>query len=93
MMSTQTDALQRAMGVVTLYLTDKTGKRFWLTSCGDGYSSGEEANLRRHLAAIKAGHPSYAKVGIDAESARFVYEGPAAPTVDEIAAWITEEIA
>ena len=60
---------------VHLYLTDKTGKRFWNTSCGAGYSSGEEHNLKAHLARIKAGHPAYAKCGIDAATARFVYEG------------------
>lgn len=72
----------------TMYLTDKTGKRFWVTHCGAGYSAGEERNLRGHLARIKEGHKAYANVQIDRDSARFVYEGPAAPTVDEIAAWI-----
>jgi hypothetical protein len=75
---------------VRLYLTDKTGKRFWNTSCGLGYSSSEEANLKRHLAMIKASHPAYAKCEIDRESARFVYEGPPVPTVDEIASWLAE---
>jgi hypothetical protein len=72
----------------TLYLTDKTGERFWETHCGVGYSSGEEHNLRGHLARIKAGHKAYANVPIDRESARFVYEGPPAPTADEIASWL-----
>ena len=59
---------------VNLYLTDKTGKRFWETLCGAGYSSGERHNLQRHLAAIKSGHAAYAKVPIDRESARLVDE-------------------
>lgn len=73
-----------------MYLTDKTGKRFWNTICGFGYSSGEEHNLKAHLARIKAGHKAYAKCEIDRESARFVYEGPPVPTADEIAAWLAE---
>lgn len=75
---------------VTLYLTDKTGARFWVTHCGAGYSTGEEHNLQGHLARIKAGHKAYAKCAIDRESARFVYEGPPAPTVAEIAAWLEQ---
>jgi hypothetical protein len=59
---------------VHLYLTDKTGKRFWNTSCGAGYSSGERHNLKAHLARIKAGHPAYAKCEIDRETARLVDE-------------------
>jgi len=59
---------------VHLYLTDKTGKKFWHTSCGAGYSSGERANLKRHLAAIKSGHKAYAKCAIDRETARLVDE-------------------
>jgi hypothetical protein len=76
---------------VNLYLTDNTGKKFWNTSCGAGYSSGEEHNLRGHLARIKAGHKAYANVQIDRESARFVYEGEALDmSPDAIAAWLAE---
>jgi hypothetical protein len=76
---------------VTLYLTDKTGKRFWETRCGAGYSSGEEHNLRGHLARIQAGHKAYANVGIDRESARFVYEGEVVDiSPDAIAKWLIE---
>jgi len=76
---------------VTLYLTDSTGKRFWETHCGTGYSSGEENNLKRHLAMIKAGHKAYANVAIERESARFVYEGSEPDLSPEaIAAWLAE---
>ncbi len=79
------------MGQVTLYLTDKTGKHFWQTYCGAGYSAGEEHNLKRHLAMIKAGHKAYAKVGIDRESARFVREGENLDLSPEaIDAWLEE---
>ena len=77
---------------VHIYLTDKTGKRFWNTSCGAGYSPGERHNLQRHLAMIKAGHPAYAKVAIDRETARLVDEEmdglDMSPTA--IAAWLAE---
>jgi hypothetical protein len=74
---------------VHLCLTDKTGKRFWNTSCGAGYSSGEEHNLKGHLARIKAGHKAYANCGIDRESARFVYEGTEMDMSPEaIMAWL-----
>ena len=62
---------------VTMYLTDKTGKRLWVTHCGYGYSAGERRNLERHLWAIQAGHKAYAKVEIDRETARLVDENDA----------------
>jgi hypothetical protein len=76
---------------VSLYLTDKTGKRFWNTSCGEGYSSGEEHNLRGHLARIKSGHKAYANCGIDRETAQFVYEGEAIDmSPAAMMAWLAE---
>jgi hypothetical protein len=57
---------------INLYITDKTGKKFWNTSCGAGYSSGERHNLKQHLARIKEGHKAYAKCGVDRETARLV---------------------
>lgn len=76
---------------ITLFLTDKTGKRFWQTHCGAGYSSGERHNLQAHLARIKSGHKAYANVGIDRETARLVEEGQDVDcSVEAIAAWIQE---
>lgn len=76
---------------VNLYITDNTGKKFWNTSCGAGYSSGEEHNLRGHLARIKEGHKAYAKCGVDRESARFVYEGEAIDMSPEaMMKWLAE---
>jgi hypothetical protein len=78
-----------------MYLTDKTGKRFWNTACGASpYSyAGEKNNLLRTLAGIQAGQPQYAKCNIDRESVRFVFEG-AAEEIDfspeAMLAWATE---
>jgi hypothetical protein len=57
-----------------IYITDKTGKKFWNTSVAAGYAQGERNNLKRHLAAIKSGHRAYTKCGVDAASAALVEE-------------------
>lgn len=59
---------------MNIYITDKTGKKFWNTSVSAAWSSGERRNLTKHLDAIKSNHPSYAKCNIDAETARIVEE-------------------
>ena len=33
----------------TLYITDKSGKRHWCTTCTYGFHQGEQRNLERHL--------------------------------------------
>ena len=55
-----------------VYITDKSGKRFWNTSVTYGYHDGEVRNLERHLANIKAGKGPNT---IDAETARVVVNG------------------
>lgn len=76
---------------VTMYLTDKTGKRLWETHCGAGYSGGERRNLEGHLARIKAGHKAYAKVEIDRESARLIDENDVPDFSPEaMLAWATQ---
>jgi hypothetical protein len=76
---------------ITMYLTDKTGARFWETHCGAGYSSGERHNLRQHLARIKEGHKAYANCKIDRETARFVDANDDVDLSPEgIAAWLAE---
>jgi hypothetical protein len=52
-----------------IFISDKSGKKFWNTSVNFLYSRGERHNLERHLASIRARHPAYSKCGIDAESA------------------------
>jgi hypothetical protein len=53
-----------------IYITDKTGKKFWNTSLSAEWSKGEQRNLQRHLDAIKSGDPAYSKCNIDAATAR-----------------------
>jgi hypothetical protein len=55
-----------------LYITDKTGKKFWNTSVSVEWSQGERNNLNRHLQAIKNGNRNYAFV--DAATAAIVEE-------------------
>lgn len=57
-----------------IYLTDDSGRKFWNTNVSAGYAQGERNNLARHLKAIKSGNRAYAKVGIDAKSAKIVEE-------------------
>jgi deoxyribodipyrimidine photolyase len=55
-----------------LYITDKTGMRFWNTNVAAGFAQGERNNLERHLCRIKAGEAGYGFV--DAASARLMEE-------------------
>lgn len=47
--SNHPDAQGAPMPDVLLYLTDKTGKKAWRTTCGLGYHQGELANMKRRL--------------------------------------------
>lgn len=61
----------------TIYITDKTGRKFYNTVCGYGFHSGELNNQKRRLELAKAG-----KLGtIDPETARIVFliDGTEAP--------------
>jgi hypothetical protein len=66
-----------------LYITDKTGKKFWNTSVSVEWSQGERNNLNRHLQAIKSGNRNYAFV--DAATATIV-EDECQMTDDELLA-------
>ena len=55
-----------------IYITDKTGRKFWNTNVSACYSNGERKNLKRHMRNIKSGSPAYARIGIDSESAHIV---------------------
>jgi hypothetical protein len=57
-----------------IFITDKTGRRFWNTNVSAAWAQGERKNLSRHLDMIKARHPSYAKCRVDADTARMVEE-------------------
>lgn len=57
---------------MNIYLTDKTGKRFFKTSIASSWAQGELRTLNRHLMLAKKGVKGYAF--IDAETARLVQE-------------------
>lgn len=57
-----------------IYITDKSGKKFWNTLVSFAWADGERRNLKRHLTAIKANHPAYKDCAIDSQSARIVEE-------------------
>ena len=57
-----------------IFITDKTGKRFWNTNVSVGFAQGERKNLARHLSMIKANNPSYARIGIDIDTVKIVEE-------------------
>lgn len=56
-----------------MYITDKSGKRFWRTNVDSQYASGERANLKRHLSYIKDGRKGYES--FDSASAKIVEIG------------------
>jgi hypothetical protein len=60
------------MTVSLLYITDKTGNRFWKTTVTTDYAQGERNNLQQRLTQIKNGNPAFAF--IDSESAQIVEE-------------------
>lgn len=67
-----------------VYITDKTGNKFWNeTVCPSGTMSAIR-NLTRHLEAIKANNPAYAKVGIDSASAVLMLDGEPYQSIDDI---------
>jgi hypothetical protein len=55
-----------------LYITDKSGKKFWNTNVAAAFSSGERHNLERHLPSVKAGKRGYGF--IDCVTAKIVEE-------------------
>lgn len=55
-----------------LYITDKTGKKFFRTTCGTAYKESERRNLQRHLAAAEC-YPENYKF-LDLATAKIVEE-------------------
>jgi predicted pyridoxine 5'-phosphate oxidase superfamily flavin-nucleotide-binding protein len=55
-----------------IYITDKSGKRFWNTEVTAAFASGERANFAKRLAAIKSGSKAFSF--IHSASARIVEE-------------------
>lgn len=67
-----------------VYITDKTGNKFFNTSASPMSTMSEIRNLTRHLEAVKAGSAAYAKVGIDQATAKLMLDGEAWQSMDQI---------
>lgn len=52
-----------------IYITDKTGEKFFNTNASPMSTMSEIRNLKRHIEAIKCGNAAYANVGIDRATA------------------------
>ena len=67
-----------------VYLTDKTGKKFWNeTVCSSGTMSAIR-NLTRHLEAIKSNDKVYSKIDIDSQSAMLMLDDGPYQSIDDI---------
>ena len=67
-----------------VYITDKTGNKFFNTSASPMSTMSEIRNLTRHLEAIKAGNAAYVKVGIDQATAKLMLDGEPWQSMDQI---------
>jgi hypothetical protein len=65
-----------------LYITDKTGKKFFNTQASPMSTMSEIKNLNRHMEAIKAGKKGYEFV--DRESAVLMLDGSPYQSIDSI---------
>ena len=68
----------------TIYITDKTGKKFFNTNASPMSTMSGIRNLKRHLEAIKSGNPSYAKVSVDQATAVLMLDGQPYQSMEEI---------
>ena len=67
-----------------VYITDKTGKKFFNTNASPMSTMSEIRNLTRHLEAVKAGSAAYAKVGIDQATAKLMLDGEPWQSMEDI---------
>lgn len=67
-----------------VYITDKTGKKFFNTSASPMSTMSEIRNLTRHLEAIKLGDEAYAKVGIDQATVKLMLDDEPYQSMEEI---------
>lgn len=67
-----------------IYLTDKTGQKFFNTTASPMSTMSEIHNMTRHLDAIKAGNKAYSNVKIDKESAVLMLDGTPYQSIDDI---------
>jgi hypothetical protein len=63
-----------------IFITDKSGKKFWNTEVTAAFASGERANFSKRMAAIKSGKLSF----IDAATAQIVEEMSGYDAVDSM---------
>lgn len=68
----------------TLYISDKTGKKFWNTVCSTEFKAPEIRNLERHLCQAK-NHPVVYSF-LDYDTARIYENGQPMMTDDELLA-------
>jgi hypothetical protein len=68
----------------TLYISDKTGKKFWNTVCSTEFKAPEIRNLERHLRQAKIHPVVYAFLDLD--TARIYEDGVPIMTDDELLA-------
>lgn len=67
-----------------VYITDKTGKKFFNCDASPMSTMSEIRNLTRHLDAIKCNDKAYANVGIDSASAVLMLDGEPYQTIKDI---------
>lgn len=67
-----------------IYITDKTGKKFFNTSASPMSTMSEIRNLTRHLEAIKLGDEAYARIGIDQATAKLMLDDEPYQSMEEI---------
>lgn len=68
----------------SIYITDKSGKKFFNTQTSPMSTMSEIRNLKRHLEAIKSGNPSYSKVAVDQATAVLMLDGSPYQSMEEI---------
>lgn len=68
----------------SIYITDKTGKKFFNTNASPMATMSEIRNLTRHLDAIKQGVKQYENIGIDAVTAILMLDGEEYKSIDSI---------
>ena len=74
-----------------VYITDKSGKKFWNTMVDPTGVMSEVRNLTRHLEAIKANHHSHQKVGVDKGSVKLMIDGNEYLSMDDIMNEISDD--
>lgn len=67
-----------------IYITDKTGKKFFNTTASPMSTMSEIKNITRHLEGIKSGNKLYAKIGADPHTAVLMLDDSLYQTMDDI---------